>query len=139
MAFLVGLVLIASGCSDSKPGGQVVTPTPSEIIGKAPKPPAAVVGNAAAGKAAFTANGCAACHTFTPAAATGKVGPDLDNLAAYAAKANQPLAAFTSSAITAPPAAYVPPGFPTNVMPTTFSSLSAQELADLVAFLTKKS
>jgi hypothetical protein len=33
----------------------------------------------------------------------------------------------------------VPPGFPTNVMPTTFgSSLSAKQLADLVAFLTKK-
>jgi hypothetical protein len=34
----------------------------------------------------------------------------------------------------------VPPGYPTNVMPTTFGqSIKPQQLADLVAFLTQKS
>ena len=51
-----------------------------------PPPPA---GNATAGKALFTAQGCIACHTFKPAGATAKVGPDLDNLAADAQKANR--------------------------------------------------
>ncbi len=97
----------------------------------------ALTGNPAAGKPIFTAQGCAACHTFKAAGATGKIGPNLDNLVAYAQKAGQTLAAFTSSAITAPPASYVPPGFPTNVMPNTFASLPPQQLADLVAFLTQ--
>lgn len=133
---LLGVVLLAAGCSDSKPGGSIVTPTPTKIVGAVPKP-APVVINLAAGKAVFTAQGCAACHTFKAAGATGKVGPNLDNLAQYAKKAGQPLNAFVSSAITAPPASYVPPGFPTNVMPSTFASLPPAQLANLVAFLTK--
>ena len=37
---------------------------------------------------------------------------------------------FIVDAITHPPAPYVPPGFPTNVMPTTFAhSLSAKHIA----------
>ncbi len=36
-------------------------------------------GDAAAGKAVFTAN-CAGCHTLADAAATGAVGPNLDDL-----------------------------------------------------------
>ncbi len=99
---------------------------------------AAATGNATAGKAVFASAGCAACHTFKAAAATGTVGPDLDSLASYAQKAGEPLAQFTREAIVAPPAKYVPPGFPTTVMPTTFgSSLSATQLNDLVAFLTQ--
>jgi mono/diheme cytochrome c family protein len=93
-------------------------------------------GNPAAGKTVFTSAGCAACHTFAPAGSTGKVGPNLDDLAQYAQKAGVPLGAYTLAAITTPPAKYIPPGFPTNAMPTTFgTTLSKQQLADLVAFL----
>lgn len=38
-------------------------------------------GDAAAGKAVFTAN-CSGCHTLADAAATGAVGPNLDDLKA---------------------------------------------------------
>jgi mono/diheme cytochrome c family protein len=94
-------------------------------------------GNPTAGKAVFTKAGCVACHTFTPAGSTGKVGPDLDKLADYAAKAKQPVSQFAESAITHPPPVYVPPGYPTNVMPTNFgTTLSSTEITDLVAFLT---
>ena len=34
------------------------------------------------GLAVFQQNGCSSCHTFKPANATGKIGPDLDNLKA---------------------------------------------------------
>jgi cytochrome c551/c552 len=99
---------------------------------------AAGTGNAVAGKADFASAGCTTCHTFKPAAATGTIGPDLDNLAAYAQKAGVPLAQYAHDAIVSPPAKYVPPGFPTNAMPTNFgSSLSATQLSDLVAFLTQ--
>jgi cytochrome c551/c552 len=99
---------------------------------------AAASGDPTAGKAVFASAGCSSCHTFKPAGSTGSIGPDLDNLAAYAQKAGEPLATFTKEAIAAPPAKYVPPGFPTNVMPTTFgTSLSATQLTNLVAFLTQ--
>ena len=138
MVAIVGatLALLAAGCSDSKPGEKIVTPTPTKVVGNVAKP-TALVGNPTAGKGVYAANGCGACHSFTPAASTGKVGPDLDKLAEYAQKAGQPLADFTRSAVTAPPPSYVPPGFPNNVMPTTFGSLPPQQLADLVAFLTQ--
>jgi cytochrome c2 len=93
-------------------------------------------GNPTAGKAVFTSAGCSACHTFTPAGATGKIGPDLDHLSDYAKMAGEPIGDYTVDAIINPPAKYVPPGFPTNAMPTTFkSSLSTQQIADVVAFL----
>jgi cytochrome c551/c552 len=98
----------------------------------------AAIGDPAAGKVVFAANGCAACHTFAPAAATGKVGPDLDHIADYAAKAGQPVEQYAREAITHPPPKYVPPGFPTNVMPTTFGkSLTPKQIDDLVAFITQ--
>jgi cytochrome c oxidase subunit 2 len=73
-----------------------------------------------AGATIFTQNGCGACHTFTPIpAATGKVGPDLDNLSAAAKKAGQPLEAFIKQSIVDPDA-YIAPGYQPGVMPTTF-------------------
>ncbi len=49
----------------------------------APPPPAATGPSAAqlaAGKKVFTSSGCESCHTLKDANATGKVGPDLDQL-----------------------------------------------------------
>jgi cytochrome c2 len=97
-------------------------------------------GDAAAGKTVFTTAGCVACHTFKPAGSTGKVGPPLDALAQDAAQAKQPVQDFAASAIIHPPPAYVPKGYPTNAMPTTFGqSLTQKQIADLVAFLTSGS
>jgi cytochrome c oxidase subunit 2 len=90
-----------------------------------------------AGAAVFTNNGCGACHTLAAAKTTGKVGPDLDKLAAYAQKAKQPLGAFVRSSIVSPND-YVEAGYPKNVMPQTFgTSLSKQQLDALVTYLTK--
>jgi cytochrome c551/c552 len=89
---------------------------------------------AAQGKAVFTAQGCASCHTLKAAGAAGTVGPDLDQLAAQAQKAGKPLGAFIKESIVNPNA-YVEPGFPKGVMPTTFSSLPKGDLDALVTFL----
>jgi cytochrome c551/c552 len=103
------------------------------------KPPPPAAGNAASGKALFTAQGCAACHTFKPAGSSATIGPDLDNLAADAQKANQgPLPQYVLTSIT-DPGAYVVPGYPNGVMPTDFAKLPKKQLADLVAFLTQSS
>jgi cytochrome c oxidase subunit II len=88
-----------------------------------------------AGKAVFANNGCAACHTFTPAGATGKVGPDLDKLQAEAQKAGQPLQDFVRQSIV-DPNAYIEPGFQPNIMPQSFKSLPKDQLDALVQFLT---
>ena len=126
------VALVASGC-----GGQgVVAPTPETVLGTVPQAAAVGKGDPAAGKQLYESNGCGGCHTFKPAASTGKVGPDLDKLAQYAQQANHgTLADFTKESIT-DPNAYVQSGYPANTMPG-FTSLTAQQLADLVAFLTQ--
>jgi mono/diheme cytochrome c family protein len=135
---LLGVVGIAAGCGSQG----TKSASPNTVIGTLPKPtvPSTTKGNPANGKVVFTSAGCAGCHTFTPAGSTANVGPNLDNLSDYAKKAGQPVDVFTHGAIVSPPPAYVPPGYPTNVMPTTFGqTLKPQEIADLVAFLTGKS
>ena len=87
-----------------------------------------------AGKALFISNGCDGCHTFKPAGANGKVGPDLDKLPALARRAGQPLAQFIHDSIVNPDA-YVEPGYPKGVMPSTFASLPAAQLDALVKYL----
>ena len=86
------------------------------------------------GKAVFTANGCDSCHTFTPAGANKKIGPDLDNLRQEAQRAGQPLEQFIRTSIV-DPNAYVEPGFPKGVMPATFSSIPKAQLDALVSYL----
>jgi mono/diheme cytochrome c family protein len=116
-------------------GGETTTsaapapPTPTTS-----KPPPAPAGDAAAGKVLFNAQGCSACHTFKPAGATAKVGPDLDNLAADAAKANRGTTEEYAAESIKDPSAYVVPGYPNGVMPA-FTSLSDKQVGDLVAFL----
>ena len=98
-------------------------------------PPPAAKGDAAAGKSLFGAQGCSACHAFKPAGATAKVGPDLDNVAADAEKANRgDVAQYVAESIK-DPNVYVAPGYPKGVMPA-FGSLSEKQVADLVAFIT---
>ena len=101
---------------------------------------AAAAGTAAKGKAMFASSGCGACHTYAPAGASAKVGPDLDTKPqADAKKAGMPLAAFIRESIVKPNA-YISPGYPKGVMPGNFgTTLSKAQLADLVAFLTSGS
>ena len=106
------------------------------VVGTLPTAAPVGKGDPVAGKAVYAANGCSGCHTFKAAGSTGKVGPDLDNLAADAKKANQgTLTAYTADSIKNP-GAYVVPGYPSGVMPS-FTSLTDKQLADLTAFLTQ--
>jgi len=87
------------------------------------------------GKALFTANACNSCHTFKPAGATAKIGPDLDNLAAEAKQAGQPLDQFIHQSIVSPNA-YIQPGFPSGIMPQDFGTrLSKAQLDALASYL----
>jgi cytochrome c oxidase subunit II len=91
--------------------------------------PTAEKGNPEAGKKVFADNGCGGCHTFEAAGTSGTTGPSLDE----ALKGKD--AAFIEKSIT-DPNGEVASGFAPNIMPQDYGSkLSAQELADIVAFL----
>jgi cytochrome c oxidase subunit II len=84
-------------------------------------------------------NGCTSCHTFTPAKATGKIGPDLDKLPQYAQKAGKPLDDFIRESIVDPDA-YVEQGYQKGVMPPSFGqTLKPNELDALVQYLAQGS
>ena len=126
---LAVLALALAGCG----GGKEVGPFPVTVVGTVAQAPS----GAAAGKVLYAANGCGSCHTFKPAASTGKVGPDLDKLAADAQKANRgSLAQYTRESIE-DPGAYVVPSYPNGVMPSFKGKLTDSQINDLVAFLTK--
>ena len=95
-------------------------------------------GNAALiaqGKSLFSSNGCSGCHTLAAAGATGSIGPDLDKqLASDAQAAGMPLPAFIKQSIVDPDA-YIAKGFSKGIMPTSFSSLSPQDIDALVALI----
>ncbi len=94
-------------------------------------------GGGADGAAAIFADaGCAGCHTFAPAGSTGEIGPDLDNLVAAAQKAGQDPADYVREAIV-DPGKVIAPGYQDGVMPPSFGkTLSEEEIAALVAYLT---
>jgi mono/diheme cytochrome c family protein len=100
-------------------------------------------GNADNGKSLFTAQGCAACHSLKPGEKI--VGPSLAGIATragdtikaadYKGKATTGELYIHESIVQT--SAYVVPGYPDGVMPKDFGTakLSAQDLADLIAFL----
>jgi cytochrome c oxidase subunit II len=93
-------------------------------------------GNAGGGAAVFASAGCSACHTFKPAGATAKVGPDLDNLTEAAQTAGKPLEDFVHESIV-DPGAYLAPGFQ-DIMPHTYKDqLQPNQLDALVQYLVK--
>lgn len=133
LALLFGLALVLAGCG----GEKTVSPTAETVVGSVPTNTQASVpaGNATNGASLFKSNGCDGCHVFQPAGSHGTTGPDLDKLSQYAKQANQgSLQQFTFDSIKNP-SAYVQSGYQ-NVMPDLH--LSDTNIADLVAYLTKK-
>lgn len=93
----------------------------------------------AAGRKLFTDTGCNACHTLADAGSTATVGPELDDLAAQAAKygkqEGQTPAEYVKAAIE-DPNAFVVPGFQKDLMPADYKSqLSPAEIDTLVEYL----
>jgi mono/diheme cytochrome c family protein len=130
--FLV-LAFVLAGCG----GVQTVSPTAETVVGTVAAEKQQAAGDAKAGAALFKSQGCGGCHTFKAAGTNGTVGPDLDKLTEYAKTANQgSLQAFTQESI-ANPSAYIEKGYP-NAMPNFGSTLSAKQIADLVAYVTQK-
>ena len=113
---------IVAGCGSQG----VVSPTPATVVGTLPKaapepatPAFKLTGNPAAGAGIFTSAGCVGCHTLQAAHATGTVGPNLDQAKPDYRKAT----------------ARVTLG--KGVMPSFSGKLSAQQIADVAAYVVK--
>ncbi len=101
----------------------------------APAPAPSGGGSAAAAQLFKTTGTCGACHTFTPAGTTGKIGPSLDKLKEAASKAGQPLEAYVKESIEDPDA-YVTPGFAKGVMSgSCCKQVSSDQVDQLVQYL----
>jgi mono/diheme cytochrome c family protein len=87
---------------------------------------------ATTGEQIFTAGGCAGCHTFQPAASTGNIGPDLDDLASAAG--DMPPEEFVRQSILDPDAE-VAQGFNAGVMPSFEGRLNDEQVQALVDYL----
>jgi mono/diheme cytochrome c family protein len=70
----------ASEQTTTAPTTQQSTSTGSTTSTSTPPPAAPAQGDATAGKAVFASSGCGGCHTLKAAGASGKVGPNLDDL-----------------------------------------------------------
>ena len=125
LAPLVIVLVVAAGCSSSKPGEKTVSPLPSTVVGTVPKAATVTVpakfknGDATAGKQVFASAGCVGCHTLADANAHGTVGPNLD-------QAKPPL----SLAV-----ARVTKG--AGAMPSFQGQLSDKQIADVTAYVVK--
>jgi cytochrome c551/c552 len=94
-------------------------------------------GNTALAVSTFSSGGCVSCHTWAPAKATGKIGPNLDDISAdykawSASNKGKSVADFVHESIVKPDA-YIAKGFSKGIMPGTFgSSLKPDQLNALV-------
>lgn len=114
-ALAIVLGLLAAGCLS----GTETTASPETVVGSVPEATTpAVTGDATAGKAVFASQGCGGCHTLSAAGASGHVGPNLDQA--------KPPTELVVARVTKGK----------GVMPA-FGSLSAQQVADVAAFVTK--
>jgi sulfite dehydrogenase len=124
---LVFVLVLAVGCSTSKPGEKTASPLPSTVQGTVPKQQTATVpsqykgGDPVAGKKVFQTAGCAGCHTLKDAGSTGNVGPNLD-------QAKPPLSLAVDR---------VTHG--AGAMPNFKGQLSTKQIADVTAYVVSKS
>jgi len=123
-ALLLGFGVAALGVLAGCGAEGVVSPTPVTVIGTLPKAaPAAVTpafklkGDPTAGATVFQSSGCGGCHTLAAAHATGTVGPNLDQL--------KPDYRHVTAQVTNGGA----------VMPSFKSRLTAQQIADVAAYV----
>jgi mono/diheme cytochrome c family protein len=126
LALVAVAVLVAAGCSSSKPGEKIVSPTPVTVVGTvpgatkaAPVPKEYAHGDPAAGKKVFLTAGCKACHTLADASATGTIGPNLDD-------AKPPLGLAVDRVVHGK-----------GQMPPFQSQLSTKQIANVAAYVVK--
>jgi len=120
----LALAAVLAGCGAKG----VVAPVPVTVVGSLPKPtlePATpafkLKGDPTAGKKTFLSAGCTGCHTLADAHATGTVGPNLDTVSP------KPDYRLATARVT----------LGKGQMPSFKGQLSAQQIADVAAYVVK--
>ena len=136
---VLGSTIAILSLSCSKPPEP--TPTPARPTTPTTAPPATTgttkpAGDPAAGERVFNAQGCNACHVAKGSG--GQVGPKLDGIWGSKVKLTNGQEvtvdeAFTRESIVSPSAKVVAGYQP--IMPTSYASLPAQDLQNLIAFI----
>jgi mono/diheme cytochrome c family protein len=117
VAMISAVLVFGVEKKEAEPAAAATTAAATSTSGGTTTAPAAAQGDPAAGKAVFASAGCGACHTLKAAGATGKVGPNLDQLKpAYDAVVHQVEVG----------------GGP---MPAFKNTLSAKQIQDVAAFV----
>lgn len=88
-------------------------------------------GDPARGKSIFATLGCGSCHTLAATGSKGTIGPNLDT-----SLKGKDVDFIEQSLLD--PGAMVTKGYERNVMPTFSATLTKQQLADIVAFLSNR-
>ena len=116
---LLGAVVLA-GCGSQG----VASPTPNTVVGTVATASAFPIvpafhlkGDSKKGSPVFSSSGCGSCHTLAAAKSTGTIGPNLDQL--------KPPYRDTTAQVTNGG----------GVMPAFKSKLSAQQIADVSAYV----
>ncbi len=128
LVFIIGgvaVILLTLAGNASHPGASLPAKTKSAVSKPPASPPPAGVsgrGDTNRGKALFSSSGCVGCHTINGTG--GKTGPDLSGEGKSGRSA-----AWLATQIRDPKS-----HFPNTIMPS-FSSLSGQQVGDLVAYL----
>ena len=123
---LLFVLVLAVGCSTSKPGEKTAAPLPTKIVGTVPKAEKPTVpsqykgGDATAGRKVFLTAGCTSCHTLQDAGSHGTIGPNLD-------QAKPPLSLAVDR---------VTKG--AGQMPSFKGQLSDKQIADVTAYVVTK-
>jgi mono/diheme cytochrome c family protein len=132
LALVLLVFLLAAGCG----GGETAAPLPETVEGTVEQEEAPTVaeGDPEAGAEVFTQTAqptCGSCHTYGPAGTEAQVGPNLDDVLSDMSPEEIHEAIVN-------PDAEIAEGFSAGIMPGTYGeSLSEEQLADLVAFLTQ--
>jgi len=125
-AVLLGFGIAGLGVLAGCGAEGVVAPTPVTVVGSLPKaapapltPAFKLKGDPTAGAKIFQSAGCVGCHTLAAAHATGTVGPNLDQA--------KPDYRLVTARVT----------LGKNVMPSFKDKLTAQQIADVAAYVVK--
>lgn len=119
---LIALLVLTFGLAGCG-GSEETTPTAETVVGSLPvetteeSPASTIEGDAAAGEAIYAENGCGGCHALEAAGSSGNIGPDLDE--------SQPDTELVVERVTNGAGA----------MPAFGEDLSAQEIADVAAYV----
>lgn len=130
VTLVLGIAILGVGQGDDEPstrGSGTTTASPERAVPPATTDGSAVSGEVVARGRALFSDRCAGCHRLADADATGRIGPDLDDVVP-----GRSVAQLREDLVD--PGAETTPGFAAGRMPS-FADLGDEQLDELIAYL----